>query len=320
MSEEQVVWGILGCGDVTEVKSGPALRGASRSTVASCMRRDGAKAADYAARHGIPRWTDDAEAMLSDPALTAIYVATPPDTHRDYAVRALEAGKDVLVEKPMALTVAECDAMAEAAARTGRSLSVAYYRRALPRFEALRAIVGDGTIGEPRLVEVRHFLPGDFRPDQPWKIDPAVGGGGLFADMQSHALDWLGYAFGEGTARGLARRQAGGYAAEDLVAYVAEFGGVPAVGLCSYAASEKDESVTVHGSEGSASMGFFRPSPVTVTTRSGTREVDRPDPPHVHEPFVERVVAHLLDGAPNPCPPEDARRVNALLDAIYAGL
>ena len=316
-----IAWGILGCGDVTERKSGPALQKADRSTVAMVMRRDGAKAADYARRHGVARWTDDADAMLSDPGLDAIYVATPPSTHMDYAVRAMRAGKHVLVEKPLAMTVAECDAIAAAQAETGRKLCVAYYRRALPRFERLREIVRDGTIGAPRMVEVRHFLPADARPDQPWKIDPAVGGGGFFTDMQSHTLDWLAYVFGPPEAvRGLTKRHAKAYAAEDLVGYILDFGALPALGLCSYAAGRREESVTIHGSAGSATMGFFRPSPITVTPVDGKPiETDLPDPPHVHQPFVERVVAHLLDDAPNPCSAEDGARVNGMLQEIYAG-
>ena len=316
-----VVWGILGCGDVTEVKSGPALREAARSEVAMVMRRDGAKAEDYARRHGVARWTDDAEAMIADAELTAIYVATPPSTHADYAIRAMRAGKHVLVEKPMAMDVAECEVMAAAAEETGRSLTVAYYRRALPRFERLREIARGGEIGRPRLVEVRHFLPAEARPDQPWKLDPAVGGGGFFADMQSHALDWLCHAFGApGAVRGMRRSASGAHEAEDMVSYVMDLRELAATGLCLYDAGHREESVTVHGSEGSASMGFFRPSPIVLTGPEGRREIDLPDPPHVHRPFVDRVVAHLLDGAPNPCGPEEGMRVNALLARIFSGL
>lgn len=237
---DTITWGILGCGDVTEVKSGPALRHTARSEVGQVMRRDGAKARDYAERHGVPDWTDDAEAMIANPALDAIYVATPPSTHADYAICAMRAGKDVLVEKLMALDVAGCDAMIAAQAETGRKLATAYYRRALPRFERLREIVQGGEIGTPRLVEVRQFLPGDFRPGQAWKIDPSVGGGGLFADMQTHALDWLGYVFGAPQAvAGLSKRQAGAYAAEDCVSYLIDFGTLPAIGLMSYAAGHR---------------------------------------------------------------------------------
>lgn len=317
----QIVWGILGCGDVTEVKSGPALQKANRSAVLQVMRRDGQKAADYAARHGIDQWTDSAEAMISNPDLDAIYVATPPSTHADYAIRAMRAGKHVMVEKPMALTIAECVAMRAAQAQTGQKLTVAFYRRALPRFERMREIIQKGEIGEVRLVEAKQFLPADRRPGQAWKLDPEIGGGGLFADMQTHTLDWLRYMFGAPTAaRGQMKQQSGAYKAEDLVTYLIDFGDVSAVGQFSYAAYAGEESVTVHGSAGAVSMGFFRPSPLTLVTADGPREIDLPDPAHVHQPFVERVVSYFLDDAPNPCPAEEGQGTNELLEVFRAGL
>ncbi|WP_068115849.1 Gfo/Idh/MocA family protein [Tropicimonas marinistellae] len=318
---DHICWGILGCGDVCEVKSGPALQKAGRSSVRIVMRRDGAKAADYARRHGVAHWTDDADTLLTDPEIDAVYIATPPSTHADYAIRAVQAGKHVLLEKPMALTVAECDAVIAAQKSTGRKLCVAYYRRALPRFEHFRQIAQSGEIGALRMVEIRHFLPTEARPDQPWKIDPAIGGGGFFTDMQTHTLDWLGHAFGAPVAvRGLRKFQAGAYAAEDLVSYILDFDGFPAMGLCAYAVDHREEGVTLHGSEGSAQMGFFRPSAITLTRAGETKEVELPDPPHVHQPFVERVVAHLLDDAPNPCSADAGRQVNALVERIFAGI
>jgi predicted dehydrogenase len=318
---EQVCWGIIGCGDVTEVKSGPALQKAERSQLVSVMRRDAAKAADYAARHGVPRWTDDADTLIADPEVTAVYVATPPSSHADYTIRALEAGKHVLVEKPMALTLEDCDRMAAAAEAAGRKLCVSYYRRALPRFERLREIVLGGEIGIPRAIELRHFRPAGELPGQSWKLDPGVGGGGIFADTHTHTLDWLCTVFGPPRAvRGLSRRQAKLYPAEDLVAFLIDFGDLPAVGLCAYATTQHDESVTIHGSEGFVSMGAFRKAPIRLTRGGVTEEIHIPDPAHIHQPLIERVIAHFLDEAPNPCDAEAGRRAVALVLEIYAGI
>ena len=313
-----VRWGILGCGAVTEVKSGPALQKAARSTVTAVMRRNGALAADYAARHGIARWYDDADALIADPDVDAVYVATPPDSHMDYAVRALNAGKPVLCEKPMALDTGECMAMSDAAQQAGRTLVIAYYRRALPRFEKMRALIQSGAIGDPRAVEVRHFLPASARSEQAWKLDPAVGGGGFFTDVQTHTIDWLDHVFGPPqSVCGTKRRQAGDYPAEDLVAYTIGYETVVASGLCVYSADRHAETVRVIGSAGMVEMGFFRPSPVLLTSEKGEEWFAIDDPPHVHQPFVERVIACLLDGAENPCPPESAMRTNAVLETLY---
>lgn len=314
-----VRWGILGCGDVTEVKSGPALAKAPRSSVAAVMRRDAAKAEDYAQRHAVARWYSDAEALIADDTVDAVYIATPPDSHARYAIRALEAGKPVLCEKPMALSVAECDAMQAAAGAVGLPLTVAYYRRALPRFEKMREIIHSGDIGTPRTVLCTQHRRSEDRPGQSWKLDPSVGGGGHFADMYSHAIDWLDHTFGPArVVSALVRNQAGAYGAEDLVSFIAEFGeGVVATGLCSYASDRSEDRVTVTGTAGAVSMGFFGPSPVYLARDGEVAEIALPDPPHVHQPFVEQVVACLLDGAPNPCDAATARRAVTAMTAIY---
>jgi predicted dehydrogenase len=151
-------WGIIGCGDVTEVKSGPGFQKANGSALVAVMRRDAARAEDYAKRHTVPQWYADADALIADPAVDAIYVATPPSSHQDYVLKAAWAGKPVLVEKPMALTAAECETMISACRQAGVPLRVAYYRRKLPRFEKMRSLIQSGDIGEPRAVAVRQFM------------------------------------------------------------------------------------------------------------------------------------------------------------------
>ena len=108
---ERVRWGIIGVGNVTERKSGPGFQQAERSELVAVMRRNGDLAADYARRNGVPRWYDDADKLINDDEVDAVYIATPPDSHRDYAVRVANAGKPVYVEKPMARTHAECQEM-----------------------------------------------------------------------------------------------------------------------------------------------------------------------------------------------------------------
>lgn len=315
---ERVQWGIVGCGDVTEVKSGPALQKADRSSVAAVMRRDGAKAADYAQRHGVAKSYDSAQALIEDPDVNAVYIATPPDSHCALTLAALEAGKPVLVEKPMSLTVEEGQAMAAAAKTAGRSLVVAFYRRALPRFERMRQIIQDGTIGTPRCVSVVHRMQAADSNNDSWRLDPKVGGGGFFADMQSHTIDWLSHVFGAAQkVQAQVRRQSKNHAAEDLVCFTLGYDDVVASGLCAYSVGEQEESVTVLGSKGSVSMGFFRPSNITLQIGPDTQEIELPDPPHVHQPFVEKIVAHLLDGSPNPCPPETGLQTMNVLAEIY---
>lgn len=184
---ENVNWGILGCGDVCERKSGPPMYKTPHSALAAVMRRDAAKAADFARRHGVPKSYTDADALIADPGVDIVYVATPPDSHRELALKVLAAGKPVYVEKPMAMNHAECLDMIAAAERSGQRLFVAYYRRALPYFLKVEELLDSGAIGEVLSVEVRYFRPespGDRDPARlPWRLRREVGGEGYFCDM-----------------------------------------------------------------------------------------------------------------------------------------
>src|ERR1700730_9641033 len=100
-NHQVISWGIIGCGNVTEVKSGPAFNKVNHSRLVAVMRRDAAKAADYAKRHQVPAWYSDAESMINDPAVNAVYIATPPKFHEEYVIAALQKGKLVYVEKPV---------------------------------------------------------------------------------------------------------------------------------------------------------------------------------------------------------------------------
>ena len=151
---ENVNWGILGCGDVCERKSGPPMYKTPHSALAAVMRRDAAKAADFARRHGVPKSYTDADALIADPGVDIVYVATPPDSHRELALKVLAAGKPVYVEKPMAMNHAECLDMIAAAERSGQRLFVAYYRRALPYFLKVKELLDSGAIGEVLSVDL----------------------------------------------------------------------------------------------------------------------------------------------------------------------
>ena len=193
-------WGIIGCGNVTEVKSGPGFQKAANSALVAVMRRNAALAEDYARRHGVPRWYADAQALIADPDVDAVYVATPPASHMEYALACARAGKPVYVEKPMARTLAECEAMIDACRSAGVPLFVAYYRRTLPRFLKIKELIESGAIGDVRLVTVtlhQKPAPDDADPaKRPWRVVPEIAGGGKFLDLASHTLDFLDYLLG----------------------------------------------------------------------------------------------------------------------------
>lgn len=293
-----VRWGIIGCGNVTEVKSGPAFQKVNGSQLVAVMRREPAKAQDYALRHAVPRWYSDAQALIDDPDVDAVYIATPPSTHHLYTLAAARAGKPVYVEKPMALTAAQCDEMISACQAAGVPLFVAYYRRALERFLKARGLVRSGAIGEPRFVEVMLTQPLQISPGEqlPWRVRPEIAGGGIFVDLASHILDYLDYVLGPvKQAYGFARNQAGAYPAEDIVSAAFEFeSGVQGVGTWCFSSFESMDRISFVGSQGKVSLSAFDASPVLYETDGNIEVFDIPNPAHVQQPLIQQAVDELL--------------------------
>lgn len=317
-------WGIIGCGNVTEAKSGPALQKATGSTLVAVMRRDAALAADYAKRHGVPKWHGDAQALVDDPDVDAVYVATPPSTHREYALMGMGAGKPVYVEKPMALDAHECEDMLRASRECSVPLFVAYYRRALPRFLKVRGLLREGAIGEPRRVNVgyRRPLSPEYRDpaNLPWRVRPEISGGGLFVDLGSHALDLLDFLFGPiASVDGDAASLSGAYPAEDTVAMSFAFGsGLQGKGEWSFCAEVHRDEVEVVGDRGRLAFATFGDGPVVVESDGGIREFRIDDPVHVQQPLIETVVAELRGEGRCPSTGESALRTTRVIDQVLA--
>lgn len=316
-------WGIIGCGDVTEVKSGPGFRKAANSQLLAVMRRNGALASDYARRHGVLRWDDDADAVIHAPDIDAVYVATTPDSHRDYALRCAAAGKPVLVEKPMAMDLGQCQDMIDACRSAGVPLWVAYYRRTLPRFVAVRDLVQRGAIGPVRMVVSRQFQPqkppAEMNPGSPpWRVDATRSGGGLFVDMASHTLDLLDFLFGPiEKVRAFAGNQAGAYRPEDIVTASYHFAsGVHGNGAWCYAADREEEYNEIIGANGRIRFSTTKPVPIRVMRGDAIEEIAIDDPPHVHQPLIETIVDELNGQGRCPSTGESGARTTWVIDEI----
>lgn len=321
---DQVRWGIIGVGDVTEVKSGPAFSNVEGSAVVAVMRRNGELAKDYAMRHGIPKWTDDADELIHLPEVNAVYIATPPDAHMDYAMRVAKAGKPIYVEKPMARSYAECTAMLDAAKAAGVPLFVAYYRRMLPRFLKIRDIVESGRIGEVRAVVSRLYAPiseAERGPNKPWRVRPEIAGGGLLFDLASHLLDYLDMLFGPiKSVHGHAANQAGAYTAEDIVAASYRFAsGVHGTGLWCFTAGARVDTNEIIGSEGRLVFSTFADEPIHVITKTGAEDIYIPMPKHVQEPLIQTMVDELRGIGKCPSTGESAARTSWVLDELVKG-
>ena len=323
-SLKTVHWGIIGCGDVCEHKSGPPMYLTAHSQLTAVMRRDGAKAADFARRHGAARFYTDAAELIADPEVDIVYVATPHSTHKELTIRALEAGKPVYVEKPMAMNHAECLEMLAAAERCGQKLFVAYYRRALPYFLKIRTLLEEGRIGIPRQVEVRYLRPAapeDRDPARlPWRLRREEGGDGYFYDMAPHTLDILDFLLGEiSQAEGMKSNVGGLYEVADTVAAMLHFrSGVRGTGVWSFVAppEEREDSVLITGSEGSVRFSTFAFTPIELATRHAMERFDIAPPIHIQGPMIETIVAELRGEGCCPSTGVSAARTSRVMDAI----
>lgn len=318
-------WGFIGCGEVCELKSGPAFSEVEGSSVVAVMSRSAQKARSYAERHGIPRWYTDAQELIDDSEVNAVYVATPPSSHATFAIMAMKAGKPVYVEKPLASSYEDCIRVNRVSAQTGVPCFVAYYRRYLPYFQRVKQYVEQGTIGKVVNVQVRFAWPPrelDYaHPENlPWRLQPDIAGGGYFYDLAPHQLDLLQGMFGVILeARGISANRGGLYAAEDSVCAVFKFeNGLPGSGSWSFVAHEsaRVDRVLIIGTEGSLSFSVFNYEPITVHTSAGTEHIDVPNPQYVQFPLIKNVCEHLQGIGVCTCTSVSVTPVNWALDRI----
>lgn len=314
-----ITWGIIGCGNVTEVKSGPAFNLVPNSNLYAVMRRDPEKAKDYAARHHITKWYSDADQLINDPEINALYIATPPDSHKDYTLKAFKAGKPVYVEKPMALNSVEAEIMLQASRKYCCKLSVAHYRRAQDRFIEIKRLIDENTLGEITSIELKLFLAPSPGIESTWRVNPAISGGGNFHDLAPHQLDLMLYFFGEPQiVEGKSANIMGLYEADDFVTASFNFSNnINFKGIWDFTgrlATDQDSCI-IKGTKGQISFSVFTDF-CEITLNGEPNSMTFPFLPHVQQPMIEQVVKYFLGEAPNPCSAEDALIVMKMLDKI----
>jgi predicted dehydrogenase len=310
-----VKWGIIGCGDVCEKKSGPAFYKAADSTLVSVMRRDAAKAADFAKRHGAARSTGDADEIINDPEVNIVYIATPPGSHCDYALRVAEAGKHCYVEKPMARHAAETQKMVDAFAGRDLKLFVGYYRRTLPVFVKAKSLLDSGAIGTLTAISHRHCSPA-HRRDSGWRVDVAQSGGGLFMDLASHVFDALEYMTGPFIdVHSHAARISGGAGVEEVIGVTWHNDRhVVGTSLWNFASGQSEDVIELIGTEGKIVWAAFGAGVVKVLRGENVEIFDAPYPLHVHQPLVQTIVDELLERGMCPSTGVTAHRTQVVLD------
>lgn len=316
--------GVLGAARITPMALLRPARPMHDVAVTAVAARDPQRAQAFARRHGIPRVLDSYAALIADPQIDAIYNPLPNSHHAEWTIRALEAGKHVLCEKPLAANADEARRMADAAAASGRRLMEAFHWRYHPLATRLREIIDSGVLGPIRHVEatmcIPLLLPGDIR----YRYDLA---GGAMMDVGCYTVSVVRFLAGaepdvvRATAR-LARPNVDRHMVADLQFADGRTGRI----TCSlFSASLLKLQAIVRGDAGE--LRVFNPfvphfaHRITVRTRTGThRERVRGDATYSHQ--LRAFVAAVRDGTPIPTDPADSIANMAVIDAVYdrAGL
>ena len=321
---KNIYWGFIGCGEVTERKSGPAFSMIEGSSVVAVMSRSKDKAASYAERHGIPRYYTDAQSLINDPQVNAVYIATPPSSHATYAIMAMKAGKPVYVEKPLAASYMDCQRVMRISRETGVPCFVAYYRRKLPYFNKVQELLLEGAIGKVVNVQIRFSVPPrdlDYNSTNlPWRVQRDIAGGGYFYDLAPHQLDLLQEFFGPIVhVSGFSANRGGLYQTEDTVSASFAFqDGMPGSGSWCFVGHEsaRTDQIELIGEKGRICFSVFTYSPIVLQTSQGKQEITIPNPPHVQLPMIEEVVRHLQGNGTCTADCISATSVNWVLDRI----
>ena len=322
---KQINWGFIGCGEVTEKKSGPAFNEVEGSQVVAVMSRSENKARSYAERHHIRKWYTDAQELIDDPDVNAIYIATPPSSHATFAIMAMRAGKPVYIEKPLAASYNDCIRINRISEQTGVPCFVAYYRRYLPYFQKVKEIIQNGTIGKVINVQLRFSVPPrdlDYKNEKelPWRLQPDIAGGGYFYDLAPHQIDLLQNIFGVITrAHGYPANRAHLYKAEDTVSACFFFeNGVTGSGSWCFVGHEsaKEDCIEIIGDKGSLSFSVFTYEPIVLITSEGKQSITVPNPSYVQLPIIKHVIEHLQGIGHCDCTSISATPVNWVLDRI----
>jgi hypothetical protein len=324
---QEIKWGIIGCGNVTEVKSGPAFNKVPSSKLLGVMRRDPILLKDYALRHSVPLTFTNGSDLINHPDINAIYIATPPNVHEQFALEALRAHKFVYVEKPMATQVSACINMQNVANELGGKLVIAHYRRALPLFLKIKSLLAENYIGSITDVKIRMHKKADQKNEYEnnWRVNKNTAGGGLFYDLAPHQLDLVFYFFGDAISyEGSATNKAGLYEVEDTVKGTMNlYNDIQFEGEWCFAMeqdnsdAEKDEFI-IQGENGTIQFAVFGHQIEII--KQGKKEIINFDPPaHIQQPMIEKVVNYFLGKADNPCSDEEAIKSMRVMEAFVYG-
>ncbi len=283
-------WGLIGCGDIARKRVAPALRDLADGELVAVNRAQSELAETFAKEFGAQRWYRDWRELLADEEIEAVYLATPVNLHAEQTIAAAEAGKHVLCEKPMGLSVAECDRMIAACQAHGVKLGIAYYRHFYPVIQRVKELLAAGEIGKPVLAQINAFERFNPSPEHPryWFVQKAQAGGGPMMDFGCHRIEVLLNLLGpiekvhSSVGNVLFEREV-----EDTAVAVFDFASqARAVLSVTHAAWEAQDTLTIFGSAGSLYISVLNQGALQIKTAAGERSESHPPHLNIHQPLI----------------------------------
>ena len=324
MAESRALrWGIVGCGDVAQKRVAAAIQRAEGSELAAVCRRHPEKLRKFADHFGVDVATTNAEEVLTSSEIDAVYLATPNDLHLPHTLIAAEAGKHVLVEKPMALSVDECQQMVDACERADVRLGVAYYRRFYPLVKRIEQLISDGAIGTVMGISATTATPFTIAAgeDGYWRVEPA-GGGGSFMDIGSHRLNLFRHLMGPASeVKAVGTTLVRDYSAENAAGATMRFESGAIGNLqCFFEAPVDPDEFSVIGSTGRLSAAPLNGD--TLVIQDGTNRTQETLPPceNFNLPQIEDFVAAVRDHRPPLVDGREGLETNRLLELCYQSM
>jgi predicted dehydrogenase len=318
-----VSWGIIGAGDIARKQTARAIAAVPSARLEAIMRRDPQEAQAFAREFGAAKAYSGVEQVLADPEIDAVYIATPVHLHAEQTIAAARAAKHVLVEKPMAMSTAECRAMILACRQAGVKLMVCYYQRFNARHIKARELVAEGAIGQVTMAQTRQVF---LYPPAPglWRQLPAQGGGGALMDVGVHGIDTLRFILGEvETVSALVDTLAFDFAVDDTATVLLRFrGGVQGVVSVAFSVPSVDE---VDYLEICGTGGRLWTAPLQSKDSRGLLRVSTPtgEQKHTfqqstHQALIEAFNRSIEQDEPAAVPGEEGLRGLAVVEAAYA--
>ncbi|MBC3844851.1 Gfo/Idh/MocA family oxidoreductase [Winogradskyella echinorum] len=314
-------WGIIGCGNVTELKSGPAYQKTNGFNLVAVMRRDAEKVKDYAHRHSVPKFYTNADELINDSEIDAVYIATPPDSHEYYALKVAKAGKICCIEKPMATSYEACVNINKAFKEKDLPLFVAYYRRSLPRFTKIKSWINDNKIGDIRHISWILNKPAnsiDLSKTYNWRTDSAIAYGGYFDDLASHGLDLFTFLLGDiSEANGFSINQQGLYSAMDAVTgNWIHNSGITGSGSWNFGCEKREDHVQIFGNKGKIGFSVFDENPISINSNGKIESFHIENPENIQIHHVQNIKSHLLNESLHPSTGSTATHTAWVMDRI----